>query len=203
MQCLKVTFTELDEGKGAFGPESISPCAFPKYLVLSYDLESKTVFFPLFWDFEYVESGNFTGFYRYQFKFRGDYYLIGVLPKRLVSKVEVVDVDYNPDEFIPDNNLRIMTVRVPLEDKSGVDELIRKYRENNTIVGARSRDGLDLRNVNGKKESFSMWYYELVFQFAGNYLGFFNELQEQIPDFNYTPWSADHNVFPRQRPYYK
>lgn len=205
MQCLKVTFTELHEAEGAFGPESISPggAVFPKHLVLSYDLETKTVVFPAEWSIvKGVSEGKSTDFYRYQFKF-GDIYLLSVVAERLVSSIEFVEVDYSPDEFSSDGNLRVVTIRVPLEYRADVDKLIRKYRENNMVIGERSREGLDIRKVNGKKVSNLMWHYEVLFQLAGSSMGFFKELQEQIPGVTvYMAWGTD-RIFPRQRAYYK
>ena len=47
----RVTFSELHEVVGAFGREWIAPAGggFPKHLVYSYDIKTKTVVFPIGW----------------------------------------------------------------------------------------------------------------------------------------------------------
>ena len=54
MKLTRVTFTELHEVVGAFGREWLAPAGggFPKHLIHSYDLKTKTIIFPPEWNIE-------------------------------------------------------------------------------------------------------------------------------------------------------
>ncbi len=180
MKCLKVTFAKLHEAEGAFGKESISPggAVFPKHLVLSYDLKAKTVVFPVGWN--YVEEGGKVGEKLHTgFVFLFDNYWESGVLKDKVKKIDSVEVNYNPKEFEPDKNLRLVMVDVPAKHKSYMDELIKKYLATKIIVAERSRKSHRTRTVDGKRVTFHTHSYELIEQLVGNLNEFWVELDSK------------------------
>lgn len=165
MKCIQVRFTELYEANGAFGNESISPggVIFPKHLVLSYDLKTKTVVFPKKWRLAEVcgkiGEKRHTGL---MFFFFGNYCMSSI-PKDKVKKINSVKVDYNPDEFEPNKSLTVMTLRVVRWKKAKTDALIKKYQSANVIVAVRSRESRTVRSkAGGKERRYGQQLYELV-----------------------------------------
>lgn len=194
MKFLRVTFAELFEVEGAFGNESISPggAIFPKHLVLSYNLRTKTVLFPLGWKFDPTGS---------TFDFQFDNHIEGCLRKDMVKGFDYVEVDCDPKEFVPDKNLRLVMVDVPAEHKSYMDEIVKKYLATKMIVAERSRKSHRIRTVEGKRVTFPTHSYELIEQLVSNQNGMWTELRkerEASGEKTYMVLSEDPGVFPRQ-----
>ncbi len=177
MKCLKVTFAELHEEKGAFGKESISPggAEFPKHMILSYDLKTKTVVFPEGWKCIY-EGGKVGEKLHTGFVFLFDNCWESGVRKDKVKKISSFEVDYDPKEFVPDKNLRLVKIDVPLKHKSYMDKLIKKYLATKLIVAQRSRKSARIRTVDGKRVTFPTYSYELIEQLVGNG----NEIWEEL-----------------------
>ena len=99
----RVKFSELHEVVGAFGREWIAPAGggFPKHLVYSYDIKTKTVVFPIGWVITESGGTNEDGWKRtkMEFYFRDSCHTI--LRHDLVKKIDIVEVEYDSKEFEP------------------------------------------------------------------------------------------------------
>ena len=204
MKLTRVTFIELHEVEGAFGQEWIAPAGggFPKHLIYSYDLKTRTVIFPPGWKIKQdaisaIEGGEcFRPFYSFAF----DDFCNTVVGYGHVEKVDAVEVEYNHDEFKPNKKLVVMTLRVPRRNKARTDKLIDRYQTAKTIIAKRSmkiRMVIDGRGR--KKRTFQQYLYELVMQ-KSKWQDFAKQVYEQnlVPKTQRFAILTTGPVFPRQ-----
>ena len=128
---LRVRFDELYEVKGAFGCEMVSPGGggFPKHLIYSYDLKTKTVIFPFGWVTQETDA-----MWHFYFKPYWDTFF----QHRKVKKMDFVEVDCEPNQFQPLPELGLVTLFVTRRNKNRADKMIQKYLKTKTIIGQRS-----------------------------------------------------------------
>lgn len=207
MKLTRVTFAELYEVEGAFGQEWVSPGGggFPKHLIHSYDRKSKTIVFPIGW--EITESGgtNEDNWKRAQYEFIFKDFCHTILRHEYIKKVDLVEVDYNPDDFQPDSNLVVMTLRVPRKNKVRTDKLVKEHRTAQTIVAERSmKSGLVMDRGGRNKRTIPQYLYELVMQKA-EWQDFAKQLNKQNLVLKTQPFAilVTGPVFPRQLANYK
>ncbi|MDP3696623.1 MAG: hypothetical protein Q8R55_01165 [Candidatus Taylorbacteria bacterium] len=205
----RVTFTELHEVAGAFGQEWVSPGGggFPKHLIHSYDLKTKTVVFPTGWKIKQdtipaIEGGEF--FHPiYSFVF-GDFCNTVIL-YGYIEKADSVEIDYDPKDFQPDHKLVVVTLRVPRRNKVRTDKLIKKYQTSKTVVAERSRKSSMVIDGGGrKKRTFPQYLYELVLR-KSEWKDFAKQVYKQnlVPKTQRFAILAEGPVFPRQLAYFK
>lgn len=203
MKLTRVTFTELHEAEGAFGQECIAIAGgvFPKHLIYSYNSKAKSVVFPPDWN---IEKGQYTkeesrcddSFYHFRL---GDFCLT-VIRRKYVKKIDFVEVEYNPDEFQPNKELVLLTLRIPRKNKTRTDKLIKKYQAAKVIVAERSRESSKVISRTGRKErSFSQYLYELAIR-ESRWRDFAKELYEEnlIPENERFAILIGSAIFPRQ-----
>lgn len=198
----RVKFTVLYEIAGSFGQESVSPGGggFPKHLIHSYDHKSKTVVFPIGWAI--TESGGINEDNRkctqYEFIFGNFWHT--VLGHECIKKIDLVEVDYNPDDFYPHNKLVVMTLRVPRKNKARTDQLVNEHRIAQTIVAERSMESsMVIDGIGRKKRTIPQYLYELVMQ-KSEWQNFTKKLYEQnlVPKTERFAILVTGPVFPRQ-----
>lgn len=203
MKLTRVKFTELHEVAGAFGQEWISPGGggFPKHLIYSYDHKSKTIVFPIGWAI--TESGDITnedGWKRTQYEFIFKDFCHTVLRHEYIKKIDFVEVDYNPNDFQPDKNLVIMTLRVPRKNKVRTDRLVNEHRTTQVIVAERSMESsMVIDGVGRKKRTIPQYLYEFVMQ-KTEWQDFAKQLYKQNLVLKTQPFAilVTGPVFPRQ-----
>lgn len=208
MKLAQVTFTELHEAEGAFGQECIAIAGgvFPKYLIYSYSSKAKTVIFPPEWNIErslYTPNMNIPEESRHnnsvcQFMF-GDFCYI-ILRYEYIKKIDFVEVEYNPDDFRPNKELVLLTLRVPRRNKARTDRLIKKYQTSGNIVAERSRKISKVISRIGRKDRISQQcLYELAI-YKSAWHSFAKELYKEnlIPKTERFAILVGGAIFPRQ-----
>ena len=210
MKLTKVTFTELHEAEGTFGKEYavVAGGGFNKHLIYSYNLKTKTVVFPPEWNIgkgdERISKKGRHDDSVYQFRF-GDF-CHTVLKREYVKKIDFVEVsNYNPDEFQPNKELVMLTLRVPRRNKARTDKLIKKYQTAKMIVAERSRESrMVISEIGRKEKSLPQYLYELVIQ-KSRWRDFAKELHEEnlVPKTDRFAILMDGAIFPRQLAYFK
>ena len=194
----RVKFSELHEVEGAFGREWIAPAGggFPKHLVYSYDIKTKTVVFPIGWVITESGGTNEDGWKRTEMEFYFRDFCHTILRHDLVKKIDIVEVEYDSKEFEPNKHLSVFTFRIPRRNKDRTDKLIQNYQ----IVAGRSRKSTKvITGVGHKKKSIPQYLYELAIdQSKWRDLG--KELIDKglIPKNDHFSIWVGHGVFPRQ-----
>ena len=198
----KVTFTKLFEVEGAFGQEWVSPGGggFPKHLIYSYDLKSKTIIFPTDWIITESGGTNEDNWKRtqYEFIFRDSCHT--VLRHEYIKKVDFVEVEYSPKDFQPNLKLVVMTLRIPRRNKARADKLIDEYQTAKTIVAQRSMKSSMVIDGRGlKKRTFPQYLYEIVMH-KSEWQDFSKQVYEQdlVPKTQRFAILVTGPVFPRQ-----
>lgn len=207
LKVLRVKFTELYEVEGAFGQESVSPGGgiFPKHLIYSYDIHTKTVVFPFGWMTD-KSSGTSKCPHRLFYFTSHQHTLIN---RELVKKIDFVEVDYEPKDFEPDPKLVMMTLTIPRRNKSRVNKLIQQYQATKTIVAKRSKESTKIISTffSGKKKDTEKTLlkhtYELILM-KSKWKVFVKQLFEQklIPTNDRYAILLEENVFPKQLAYF-
>lgn len=203
MKLTQVTFTRLHEVEGVFGQEFISAGGgcFPKYLILSYNLKTNTVVFPLGWKIEkggVIPRENRRDDSVYQFRF-GDF-CHTVLQLKYVKKVDFVKVEYSPDEFQPNKKFGLLTLRIPRRNKARTDKLVKKYQTAKVVSAIRSKESNKVVNpMELNERTFPQYVYELVIQ-KSKWHDFAKELYEQnlVPKTDRFAILLTGPLFPRQ-----
>lgn len=166
MKLTRVTFTELHEVEGAFGNEWVAPAGggFPKHLIYSYDINAKTVVFPLGWILQENGGTNEDNWKRTHYDFKFYDFCHTVLKYEYVKKVDFVEIaEYDPKEFQPDKGLAVMTLMIPRRNKSRTDKIIQEFRIAKTIVAERGRESsMVLYGKIRKKRTFPRYLYEFI-----------------------------------------
>ena len=198
----RVKFTELHEVTGAFGQEWISPGGggFPKHLIHSYNLKAKTVVFPIGWAITESGGTNEDNWKRTQYEFIFKDFCHTVLRHEYIKKVDLIEVDYNPNDFQPNKDLVVMTLRVPRRNRVRTDKLVNKHRTTQTIVVERSMESsMVVDGVGRKKRTFLQYLYELVMQ-KSEWQDFARQLYKQnlVPKTQRFAILITGPVFPRQ-----
>lgn len=198
----RVKFTELHEVAEAFGQEWVSPGGggFPKHLIYSYDHKSKTVVFPIGWVITESGGTNEDGWKRTQYEFIFKDFCRTILRHGCIKKVDLVEVDYSPNDFQPNQNLVVMTLRVPRKNKVRTDRLVNEHRTAQTIVAERSmKSSMVIDRAGRKKRTIPQYLYELVMQ-KSEWQGFAKQLYEQnlVPKTQRFAIFTTGPVFPRQ-----
>lgn len=207
---LRVRFTELYEVEGSFGQESVSPSGgiFPKHLICSYDIHTKTVVFPFGWII--VEGGgtNEDNWCHTHYDFYFTPYWHTLIQCGLVEKSDCVEIDYDPKDFEPDPKLVKMTLVIPRRNKSRMDKLIQQYLAAKTIVAERSRASRVIKTIfrmkkDHKEKTLLKHTYELVIQ-DPEWRIFVEQLYKQklIPKEDRFAILVEENVFPKQLAYF-
>ena len=207
----KVEFTELYEAKGAFGYEGVSPggSMFPKHLIYSYDLKTKTVIFPLGWIMNEAGGANENNWKRDMWEFSFNPFWNTVFRHNFVKKIDCIEVDYDLNWFKPLENLGLMTLSIPLKNKNRADKLIEKYVANKTIVAQRSRElgKVSLYRIGRNKttkRTVQKYIYELALQ-KSKWKNFAKKLHEQNLIHKTDPFGVllSNYVFPKQLAYFE
>lgn len=198
----RVKFTELHEVAGAFGREWVSPGGggFPKHLIYSYDPKSKTIVFPIGWAITESDDTNEDGWKRTQYEFIFKDFCHTVLRHEYIKKVDLVEVDYNPNDFQPNQNLVVMTLRVPRKNKVRTDRLINEHKTTQSIVAERSMESSKVIDKGGiKKRTIPQYLYELV-MYKSEWQDFAKQLNKQNLVLKTQPFAilVTGSVFPRQ-----
>lgn len=208
MKLTRVKFSELREVEGAFGQEWVAPAGggFPKHLIHSYDLKTKTVVFPIGWMITESGGTNEDNWKRTQWEFHFGKFCHTVLRHKCVKKIDFVEAEYNPDEFRPNEKLVLMTLRVPRRNKNHTDKLIKEHRVTETVVAVRSRESKKVIVKSGRKQkSFPQYLYELAIQ-KSEWRNFARQLYEKnlVPKKDRFAILVESTpLFPRQLAYFK
>ncbi len=165
MQLLRVKFYKLFEINGAFGQDCVSPMGgiFPKHLIYSYDLETRTIIFPVGWMITEAGGTNEDNWTRTEWRFNFFEICQTTLQHNLVEKVDFIEVDYDPKEFHPNKNIVLMTLRIPRRNKGRTDELIQKYKATQTIIAERSKESSEIiLKSRDEERTISQYLYEII-----------------------------------------